>query len=42
MVARYAGAPDAEETAVGAVEEACDALWGFLDGCYREFVEVAA
>jgi pyrroloquinoline-quinone synthase len=42
MVARYAEAPGAEESAVGAVEEACDALWGFLDGCYREYVEAAA
>src|SRR6202521_3187577 len=42
MVARYAEAPGDEETAVGAVEEACDALWGFLDGCYREYVEAAA
>lgn len=42
MVARYAEAPGDEETGVGAVEEACDALWGFLDGCYREYVEAAA
>lgn len=42
MVARYAEAPGDEETAVGAVEEACDSLWGFLDGCYREYVEAAA
>jgi pyrroloquinoline-quinone synthase len=42
MVARYAEAPGTEESAVGAVEEACDALWGFLDGCYREYVETAA
>ena len=42
MVARYAETPGAEETATGAVEEACDALWGFLDGCYREYVEAAA
>ena len=42
MVACYAGAPGAEESAVAAVEEACDALWGFLDGCYREYVEAAA
>lgn len=43
MVARYAeSTPDAEATATKAVEEACDALWGFLDGCYREYVEVAA
>ena len=42
MVTRYAELPGAEETALGAVEEACDALWGFLDGCYREYVEAAA
>ena len=42
MVARYADTPEAEEQAAQAVEEACDALWGFLDGCYREYVEVAA
>jgi pyrroloquinoline-quinone synthase len=42
MVARYADTPEAEEQATKAVEEACDALWGFLDGCYREYVEVAA
>ena len=43
MVARYAETtPGAEETAIIAVEEACDALWGFLDGCYREYVQVAA
>jgi pyrroloquinoline-quinone synthase len=42
MVARYAETPGAEETATRAVEEACDALWGFLDGCYREYVEAAA
>ena len=42
MVARYAEAPGAEETAVGAAEDACNALWGFLDGCYREYVEAAA
>ncbi len=42
MVARYAEAPGAEESAVDAAEEACDALWGFLDGCYREYVEAAA
>ncbi len=43
MVARYAETtPGAEETATAAVEEACDALWGFLDGCYREYVEAAA
>jgi pyrroloquinoline-quinone synthase len=42
MAARYAETPGAEEIATAAVGEACDALWGFLDGCYREFVEVAA
>lgn len=43
MVARYAETiPGAEETATKAVEEACDALWGFLDGCYREYVQAAA
>jgi pyrroloquinoline-quinone synthase len=43
MVARYAEAtPDAESVATKAVEDACDALWGFLDGCYREYVEAAA
>jgi pyrroloquinoline-quinone synthase len=43
MVARYAeNTPRAEETATKAVEEACDALWGFLDGCYREYVQMAA
>jgi pyrroloquinoline quinone (PQQ) biosynthesis protein C len=42
MVARHAEEPGAQESAVGAVEEACDALWGFLDGCYREYVETAA
>jgi len=43
MVSRYAETtPDAEATATKAVEDACDALWGFLDGCYREYVEVAA
>jgi pyrroloquinoline-quinone synthase len=43
MVARYAeNTPGAEETATKAAEEACDALWGFLDGCYREYVQVAA
>jgi pyrroloquinoline-quinone synthase len=42
MVARYADSPQAEEEATKAVEDACDALWGFLDGCYREYVEIAA
>ncbi|MEO8458388.1 MAG: CADD family putative folate metabolism protein [Chloroflexota bacterium] len=43
MVARYAETtPGAKETATRAVEEACDALWGFLDGCYREYVQAAA
>ena len=43
MVARYAETtPQAEEQATQAVEDACDALWGFLDGCFREYVEVAA
>lgn len=43
MVSRYAETtPAAEETATKAVEEACDALWGFLDGCYREYVQAAA
>jgi pyrroloquinoline-quinone synthase len=43
MVARYAETtPGAEETTTRAVAEACDALWGFLDGCYREYVEAAA
>jgi pyrroloquinoline-quinone synthase len=42
MVARRAQTPGAVETATRAVEEACDALWGFLDGCYREYVEAVA
>lgn len=42
MVARYADSPQAEQQATKAVEDACDALCGFLDGCYREYVEVAA
>ena len=42
MVARHAETPGAEETATRAAGEACDALWGFLDGCYREYVEAAA
>lgn len=43
MVARYVeNNPGAEKTVTTAVEEACDALWGFLDGCYREYVQAAA
>lgn len=42
MVARYADSAEAETEATRAVEDACDALWGFLDGCYREYVEAAA
>lgn len=42
MVARYAEDSSNDETATQAVAEACDALWGFLDGCYREYVEAAA
>jgi pyrroloquinoline-quinone synthase len=42
MVARYADSLEAESEATQAVEDACDALWGFLDGCYREYVEAAA
>lgn len=42
MVARHAETLGAEETATRAVGEACDTLWGFLDGCYREYVEAAA
>jgi len=42
MVTRYAQTAEDEMVATRAVEEACDALWGFLDGCYREYVEVAA
>lgn len=42
MVARYADTPQAEEQATRAVGDACDALCSFLDGCYREYVEVAA
>lgn len=42
MVARHADSPQADEEATKAVEDACDALWGFLDGCYREYVEIAA
>jgi pyrroloquinoline-quinone synthase len=43
MVARHAeSTPGSQETATKAVEEACDALWSFLDGCYREYVKAAA
>jgi pyrroloquinoline-quinone synthase len=38
MVARYAGAEDSQAQAIQAVEDGADALLGFLDGCYREFV----
>lgn len=42
MVARIATTPEDAKVATQAVEEACDALWGFLDGCYREYVQAAA
>jgi pyrroloquinoline-quinone synthase len=42
MVARHAQTAEDQAVATQAVEEACDALWGFLDGCHREYVEVAA
>ena len=38
MVARSAQSAGEQETATLAVEEAADALLGFLDGCYREYV----
>jgi len=38
MVARYAGSEDDQETATRAARDAADALLGFLDGCYREYV----
>jgi pyrroloquinoline-quinone synthase len=42
MVARHAQTDEDAEVALTAVNEACDALWGFLDGCQREYVEAAA
>jgi pyrroloquinoline-quinone synthase len=42
MVARHATTEEDAEDATRAVEESCDALWGFLDGCYREYVRAAA
>ncbi len=38
MVSRYAESEEAQEHATRAVEEGADALLGFLDGCYREYV----
>jgi pyrroloquinoline-quinone synthase len=38
MVARSAQSAGDQETATRAAEEAADALLGFLDGCYREYV----
>ena len=38
MVARSARSAGDQETATRAAEEAADALLGFLDGCYREYV----
>jgi pyrroloquinoline-quinone synthase len=42
MVARHAESAEDAEEAARAVEESCDALRGFLDGCYREYVKAAA
>jgi len=42
MVARHAQTPEDEAQAVGAVEDATQALWTFLDGVQREYVEAAA
>lgn len=38
MVARYVETEEAQEQATKAVEDGADALLGFLDGCYREYV----
>jgi pyrroloquinoline-quinone synthase len=38
MVARYVESEDAQQVATKAVEDGADALLGFLDGCYREYV----
>ena len=38
MVARSAQSTGDQETATRAAEDAADALLGFLDGCYREYV----
>jgi pyrroloquinoline-quinone synthase len=38
MVARNVGAESSQAQAIQAVEDGADALLGFLDGCYREFV----
>lgn len=38
MVARYVDSAEAQAQASRAVEEGADALLGFLDGCYREYV----
>jgi pyrroloquinoline-quinone synthase len=38
MVARYAESEEEQAQATKAVEEGADALLGFLDGCYREYL----
>jgi pyrroloquinoline-quinone synthase len=38
MVGRYVASAEAQDQAIRAVEDGSDALLGFLDGCYREYV----
>lgn len=38
MVRRHTGDADAREAVLRTSRECADALWSFLDGCYREYV----
>jgi len=41
LVAKYAQGEEAGQTAKGAVDESTGALWGFLDGVCREYVNAS-
>jgi len=42
MVRRYAASGTARQTTLATARECADALWSFLDGVHREYVEAAA
>ena len=42
MVRRYAAAGEAREATLATARECADALWSFLDGVHREYVQAAA